>query len=377
MDLNAKDNPQDAFSGQCHAHCPGCAHRRMSLRESLAQKEQWLKTRLLAWADRIAPVRSPGDDRLFDYRKKVCLSAAFEGSEWRFGLVRRDRIVDLRDCPVHSPDIRASVRLFIQSLPGADVFPLAYYVQSGAQATLVVKQKKMPDLSWQTQAFTNQLEKTGIEGLWIHLNPGAGKNVFAKNQWRRLWGTPRSRDANGFVYGPRSFQQVIDPLFREAMDCAEAFLAPRPNDRFIDLYCGTGIGLRRWSDRGCRVIGVELDGEAVECAGANAPAADVLRGKCKHRIPQLAQWAAAGPSQGRRRLAFVNPPRTGMEPEVVAWLADEFQPERMAYLSCSAGTLCRDLHLLEARGFKICRIIPYDFFPWTRHVECLAVTARK
>ena len=97
----------------------------------------------------------------------------------------------------------------------------------------------------------------------------------------------------------------------------------------------------------------------------------------RDRIPHLTAWAGTDPLCPDDRLAFVNPPQTGMEPEVIQWMLNEYRPARMAYLSCSAGTLSRDLNLLEARGYKIERIIPYDFFPWTLHVESLALVTRQ
>jgi tRNA/tmRNA/rRNA uracil-C5-methylase (TrmA/RlmC/RlmD family) len=46
---------------------------------------------------------------------------------------------------------------------------------------------------------------------------------------------------------------------------------------------------------------------------------------------------------------------------------------RIAYLSCSAGTLARDLAGLESAGYVVCSLHPFDFFPLTHHVECLAL----
>ena len=108
--------------------------------------------------------------------------------------------------------------------------------------------------------------------------------VVAPAGWRLLWGQPRSRDGFGLRYGPTAFQQQIPGLYRQALDAAENFLDPQPGDGIADLYCGIGASLARWTRRGARVIGVELGGEAVECAGLNAPAATVLRGKCDERI---------------------------------------------------------------------------------------------
>ena len=52
------------------------------------------------------------------------------------------------------------------------------------------------------------------------------------------------------------------------------------------------------------------------------------------------------------------------------------RPERIAYLSCSAGTLSRNLAVLTESGYGVERITPYDFFPGTRHVETLVSLRR-
>ena len=104
-----------------------------------------------------------------------------------------------------------------------------------------------------------------------------------------------------------------------------------------------------------------------ECASS-----PVLRGKCADRIPQLRAWT---PATGTR-LLYLNPPRTGLEPAVLAWTTDEYRPERLAYLSCSAGTLSRDLAALVAAGYSVEALLPYDFFPQTHHVETLALLRR-
>ena len=73
----------------------------------------------------------------------------------------------------------------------------------------------------------------------------------------------------------------------------------------------------------------------------------------------------------------MNPPRSGLEVEVASALAAELRPDRVAYLSCSAGTLARDLAAFEAAGYEVSGIRPYDFFPNTHHVEALALLGRR
>ena len=165
-------------------------------------------------------------------------------------------------------------------LPPASLFPLAFYVQAGPQATLVVKAHEIPDPVWLAPPLPEELARTGLEGLWLNRHPAAGRRLFAKNGWRLLWGQPRSITQQGLWHGPAAFQQALPALYESALTEAEAFLAPSSRTPIVDLYCGIGASLARWTRAGAPAVGVELNGEAVECARRNAPAALVLRGKC-------------------------------------------------------------------------------------------------
>ncbi len=353
----------------CEPRCPGCAHRTLSTAASATQKMDGLRQRLAPWAELLRPIRTVAESARWNYRRKVCLSAAWDAaSGWNFGLWRRDELIPIADCPVHAAPVRAMIQWLHRSLPPDEALPLAFFVQSGAQATLIVKTRHFPALDWLNAARLQELAAIGLEGLWLHLHPAAGRRLFARNGWTLLWGQPRSRDEGGLLYGPTAFQQQIPELYMQALDAAEHFLAAQPGDALADLYCGIGASLTRWTRRGAQTLGVELGGEAVECAGWNAPDASVLRGKCAQRLPQLRTWTLPG-----RRLLYVNPPRTGLEPEVCDWAALEFRPERIAYLSCSAATLSRDLTRLTTAGYTVAALLPYDFFPQTRHVEVLAL----
>ena len=128
--------------------------------------------------------------------------------------------------------------------------------------------------------------------------------------------------------------------------------------------------MRRWRAAGAATLGVELAGGAVACASRNADGAEVLRGTCIQRLPQVRDWWQR---QTGERVAYLNPPRSGLEFEVAEALAGELRPARVAYLSCSAGTLARDLAFLEEAGYRVDAVHPFDFFPLTHHVEALAL----
>ena len=376
LEGDVRDLKISGLRAGCELNCPGCSHRMMSAEESLAQKTHWLQRKLAPWRGALSPIRSVDAENRWNYRHKVTLSTAWNNDGWAFGFIVREELLPIPECPVHSARVRESIRLFSQALPPGPEFPMAYYVQSGAQATLVLKTARLPDTDWLDRDFQRRLAKTGIEGLWLHLHPSAGRRLFTKRGWRLVWGRPRSMDRNGLVYGPSAFQQLIPALYDHALDKARAFIAPGDNDSVVDLYCGIGNTLAPWRDPGARTVGVEMGGEAVECARENAPGALVLRGKCAQRIPQLRAWIGDQGNGPGQRLLYVNPPRTGIEPEVLNWVVGELRPVRIAYLSCSAGTLRGDLEILGNANYRVEEIAPYDFFPQTYHVETLALLKR-
>jgi tRNA/tmRNA/rRNA uracil-C5-methylase (TrmA/RlmC/RlmD family) len=363
----------DALHPGCELRCPGCAHRRLSASDSEGRKLAWLSERLADWAERIRPLHAVGGEARWAYRDRVCLKCEWRDGAWQIGMNLGDEVIAIPDCPVHSPRVTATLHALLDSLPDADGFPLAYFVQSGAQVTLVLKTDRLPDPAWLDKHVKARLHNAGVEGLWLHLHPAVGRKIFNKPGWHLLWGQARSIDDHGLSYGPIGFQQLIPALYHRALDAAQAHLRPSADAVLIDLYSGSGATLRRWSRVACDAIGVELGAQAWECAAVNAPAATTLRGTCAQRLPQLDAWAAQSGRHDKTRLLFANPPRTGLEQAVSEWICHRYRPRRMAYLSCSAGTLHRDLSMLTADGYRVDAIIPYDFFPHTYHLETLTL----
>ena len=47
-------------------------------------------------------------------------------------------------------------------------------------------------------------------------------------------------------------------------------------------------------------------------------------------------------------------------------------PKKIVYVSCNPATLARDLKILSEK-YDIGDVTPVDMFPFTSHVECVAV----
>lgn len=143
----------------------------------------------------------------------------------------------------------------------------------------------------------------------------------------------------------------------------------------FDLYCGIGtIGIfaSRFVNK---VYGIEIVEEAIQAAKVNAKINNVknatfIAGDTKVVLEDLIVNRKVLPD-----VVFVDPPRKGLDRKTIDILLD-ICPKRIVYISCNPATLVRDLSLLEDM-YLIDKITPVDLFPFTSHVECVAVLQLK
>ena len=357
----------------CHQNCPGCSHRQLTKDESEIQKQHWIESKMKDIVEVINPIQAVIEEKRWAYRSKVQLTANYSEQGWDFGLIRRDVFEPTPQCPIQAPSVNSSIALLKEILPEYRVFPLHFYIQTGTIATLVLKTLKEPNISVFSEDVKEKFRQNGLSALWIHLNPSAGRRMFEKTSWINLFGERTARDFGKLLYGATSFQQLIPELYVKSLQEAEQFLNASSDSVVADLYCGIGHSMELWARQEAAVIGIETGKEAVECALQNVPSAKILRGTCELRLPQLRVWSDLLENKDKQRLLYVNPPRTGIEPKVLDWIINEYKPIRVAYLSCSMGTLRRDLLVFKETGYKVLSVSPYDFFPQTYHVESLAL----
>ncbi|HEV2106231.1 MAG TPA: 23S rRNA (uracil(1939)-C(5))-methyltransferase RlmD [Candidatus Eisenbacteria bacterium] len=149
---------------------------------------------------------------------------------------------------------------------------------------------------------------------------------------------------------------------------------PRDDEAVLDLYAGAGTLTLLFARAAREAVGVESVPEAVERARRNAARNRVAnaRFECGESRAVLRGWArgerAGAPRPG---LVVVDPPRAGLHPRVVARVA-ELAPRRIVYVSCNPATLARDLADFAGRGWTLAEVTPFDMFPHTPHVECVA-----
>ena len=163
----------------------------------------------------------------------------------------------------------------------------------------------------------------------------------------------------------RSFFQanrfLLEPLTRAVVD-----LVPAGDSRVIDLYAGVGLFALPLAARGEREV---LAVEWAERRGGGRPV-----GRAPER-PGAGEGRGGGRGGGPRRReagggerVVLDPPRTGVGPEVVRLVADR-APEAIVYVSCDPPTLGRDLAGFAERGYRPDAVHLFDLFPDTFHME--------
>jgi 23S rRNA (uracil1939-C5)-methyltransferase len=357
----------------CVAECPACRFAGYDYASTLLKKTEWLHRVLSSYTRYIMPIQAAPEMQRLEYRQKAVLRCMHNGESWEPGMMKRLDFIPLPSCPAHSESVNLILKLSLKILPPAEIFPLAYVAVSGKQLVYVVKSRPPVDVSFFRDQLAVLMQETGLEGIWLHAHAAAGNKVFGKAYWELLAGEAYSRDENGMWYGPRSFTQQIRSLYMKSLDDAAEFLSASDDSFVSDLYCGTGYSLRKWLASGASSIGVESSPETVSCARKNPGNAEILQGTCADRTPQIREAMMAARAAGKRILLYANPPRSGLERKITEEILLSLVPDKIAYLSCSPGSLCRDLDRLCQTKFRIHSIIPYDFFPYTHHIECLAL----
>lgn len=211
------------------------------------------------------------------------------------------------------------------------------------------------------------LEREGVAGVeWGEVDPRGRFRGAA----RHLVGAHGLLEDFGGVMATvtvRSFAQV-NPLaaglmYREAAELAGS------GARAVDLYAGGGVLALHLASRFADVIAIEIAADAVRRGEADARrlGANTVR---FHRgdARVLERFLPAD-------VVTVNPPRAGLGSDVRALLA-EHAPPRIVYVSCDPATWARDVADLVARGYRLTSARPFDFYPYTHHVEVLSLLER-
>ena len=180
-----------------------------------------------------------------------------------------------------------------------------------------------------------------------------------------------------FRISPKSFYQVnpvhTEKLYAKALEYADL----TGKETVVDAYCGTGtIGMIA-SDKAGKVIGVELNPDAVKDARINAKCNNVKNIQFYQNDAGkfLVEMAS---QQAKVDVVLMDPPRAGSDEAFLSSVV-QIGPKKIVYISCNPETLVRDLGYLKKKGYQVKKAVPVDMFPYTdlKHVEMVCLIEKK
>ncbi|MFK3974599.1 23S rRNA (uracil(1939)-C(5))-methyltransferase RlmD [Pseudomonas sp. NPDC087358] len=350
--------------------CGGCSVQQMPREEQLALKQRMLAEQLSRiagvdpqeWA---APLT--GDEYAYRRRARIAVRWDARGKHLEVGFraASSQDIIGIEQCPVlvqALQPIMSALPSMLRSLSKPQALGHVELFSGSAQAVLLRHTAPLADKDLAIlQAFCATFEAQ----LWLH-GEGEPQPVDPSAQLGyhlQPWNLQ-------LAYRPGDFVQVNAQVNTAMIEQALVWLAPRPDERVLDLFCGLGNFALPLAQIAQEVVAVEGVETMVQRAAGNAVRNDLHNVKFYQadlsQPLDKAPWVAEG-----FRAVLLDPPRDGAL-EVVGKLRS-LGAERVLYVSCNPATLARDTVELIKQGYQLKRAGILDMFPQTAHVEAMAL----
>ena len=216
-----------------------------------------------------------------------------------------------------------------------------------------------------------------IASIIVNINK-KNTNVILGQKNITIYGKEYITDKLGDYYfniSAMSFYQVnpvqAEAMYNYAIESAEI----SSKDIVFDLYCGIGTISIFMAKSAKEVYGVEIVEQAIDMAKENAKINNIenthfIAGDTENVLTDLIENQKIYPN-----IIMVDPPRRGLDNTTINNIL-KIKPKKIIYISCNPASLVRDLSRIEGE-YEINVMQPFDMFPFTSHVECVAVLSLK
>ena len=370
--------------------CGGCDYQGMSYEEQLIKKQK-RAVELLKEFGRVEPIIGMQDP--YHYRNKV--HAVFDrdrNGNYISGVYEKNshRVVDVKECLIENQkadEIIATIRSLLKGFKiktyneDTGYGLLRHVLVRTGHATgqiLVVLVLASPVFPSKNNFVKALLERhPEITSIVLNVNDKRTSMVLGEREIVLYGKGYIEDDLCGYTFriSPRSFYQInaiqTEKLYRKAI----TFASLTGKETVFDAYCGIGtIGLIA-SGQAKKVIGVELNKEAVKDAITNAKRnkAENIRFYCEDAGVFITNLAK---QKEHVDVVFLDPPRSGSTEAFLSAVAS-LAPDKVVYVSCNPETLARDLKFLKKKHYRVEKIAPVDMFPWTSSIETVVLLSQR
>jgi 23S rRNA (uracil-5-)-methyltransferase RumA len=371
--------------------CGGCKFQDIPYKEQLSGKEN--RVREIAGKYGIeAQIRSINYyDELF-YRGKMEFTFAYVNRVvcGLYSKKEKGKVVDVEECLIFSPDIEKVMKAVKGFVEKKEYSPYNKFSHKGYLRNLVVRKTKFrkelmvgivvtSEQEFDREGFVKELLSLSLENeiksMHLIINDSwSDAVVFEKKEL--LYGEPFIKEKLGdlqFNIGIDSFFQVnssgVKDLYEKILKYAEL----AGNEKVLDLFCGVGsIGLFL-AKQAKFIWGVEIKKEIIDAAWENAKLNDIAN--ISFFVSDTRKFLnTQGMFYKDTDILIINPPRCGLSKKIIRGVL-RLSPKTIFYSSCNPTSFFENLKEL-GENYKVNFIEPFDFFPHTPHLECLAYLSR-
>jgi len=386
--------PASADHGRLHCgyfergECRSCALIETPYGQQITDKESWCRETLAEAAPRIWLPTFAGGAR--DFRNRAKLAVGGSARHVTLGILDQEfHGVDLRDCGIQAPAIRAVIPVLADFLDGTGLEPYDVsarrgelkfvHVTAAPSGELMIRfvvrtQHGLDVLRSRKESFFELVPDASV--VSVNLLP-EHKAVLEGSREEMLRGESLriNLDRVDLHLRPQSFFQtntaVAVGLYNQVSEWVDAVEA----SNLWDLYCGVGGFALHCAGPSCRVTGVEVSEQAIESAKVSAAELGIEARFLAGDATEFAEEnLAASTGVERPDCVIVNPPRRGIGARLSAALENS-GVEHIVYSSCNPVSLAKDLARMPAYEVAQARI--FDMFPHTKHLEVAVLLQRR
>lgn len=384
----------DRVAPQCphFGRCGGCQLQHMNYDAQLRMKTKTVYDALkrIGGAEEPPVADCAPSPSIWGYRNKASVPVQRTAKEkFRAGFYkpRSHEIVPFEVCPVLLPELEQKMKAVISifkenGFSGCDethIKDVTNFIRhivirqgkfSGESLCGVVGTKKMTENRQKQFSALESKIKPLFNGLIYNENASTGNFIWG-DQFTTLYGTSTMKETlHGldFSFEVSSFFQINSEQTENLYQFAAKHALEDSPENILELYSGVG-SLTAFLAKGAKqVTAIESWEPAAKYLEENAKVNGLDNieshfGKSEDVIKDL--------SHNHYNVVVLDPPRTGCQPEVIDAIL-QIKPQKIVYVSCNPATLARDIKPLLAQSYKLQTAQPFDMFPQTGHVECVA-----
>lgn len=345
--------------------CGGCQLQHMNYPAQIEAKRKFILDALQRIGKiEITDLAVYPTDEQWHYRRHIRLKLKREGTGFKAGYTGCDpsQFINIAKCPIFIPSeetLLGTLEPLLANLSNEGIEEGSLRLIKADQGKFILAFSFFPQLPLNFKIAKNTLgNNPNWQGI-IAQSPNE-KIVFGDIACEtECLGLKARFSPFGFL---QNHPEQSENLYRAILDAL-----PQNCEKILDLYCGIGITSLLFAKQKKKVWGVESHPETLLLAKENAQKNNLsvhfIEGKAEIQGAQLLKTE-------RPDAVLCNPPRTGVDPELLHILIAE-KPACILYVSCMPSTLARDLQKLIHAGYMIESIQGFDMFPQTTHVETL------